>query len=88
MPLAHQTTAEHVMGAVEAILINGGPTPLALVAEVLETTPANATAALEMAAELGLVSLTGADYITSSPLTNQPLYRVAYCCFAHNTNIY
>jgi hypothetical protein len=69
MPLAHQTTAEHVMGAVEAIVINGGPTPLALVAEFLETTPANATAALEMATELGLVSQNGGDYITSSPLS-------------------
>jgi hypothetical protein len=69
MPLAHQTTAEHVMGAVEAIVINGGPTPVALVAEFLETTPANATAALEMAVELGLVSQNGADYVTSSPLS-------------------
>lgn len=69
MPLAHQTTAEHVMGAVEAIVINGGPTPVALIAEFLETTPANATAALEMAVELGLVSQNGADYVTSSPLS-------------------
>ena len=68
MPLASQTTAEHVMGAVEAIVVNGAPTNLAMIAEFLGTTPANATAALEMATELGLVTLNGADYITKSPL--------------------
>lgn len=68
MPLASQTTAEHVVGAVEAIVVNGGPTTLAMIAEFLGTTPANATAALEMATELGLVSLNGTDYITNSPL--------------------
>ena len=30
MPLASQTTAEHVMGAVEALVVNGGPQPLIL----------------------------------------------------------
>jgi hypothetical protein len=69
MPLVSQTTADHVMAAVEAIVVNGGPTTLAMIAEFLETTQANATAALEMAAELGLVSQNGADYITNSPLS-------------------
>lgn len=69
MPLASQTTAEHVMGAVEAVVINGGPTALAMIAEFLETTTANATAALEMAAELGLVSANGTDYVAVSPLS-------------------
>src|SRR5579859_7044496 len=68
MPLASQTTAEHVMGAVEAIVVNGRATSLAMVAEFLGTTPTSATAALEMATELGLVALNGANYITNSPL--------------------
>lgn len=68
MPLVSQTTADHVMGAVEAIVINGGPTTPVMIAEFLETTPANATAALEMAVELGLVALNGTDYIVNSPL--------------------
>jgi len=68
MPLVSQTTADHVMAAVEAIVVNGGPTTLAMIAEFLETTPANATAALEMAVELGLVTLNGNDYVTNSPL--------------------
>jgi len=68
MPLASQTTAEHVMGAVEAIVVNGGPTTLAMIAEFLDTTPANATAALDMATELGLVAMNGTEYVTNSPL--------------------
>ncbi len=68
MPLASQTTADHLMGAVEAIVVNGGPTNLAVIAEFLGTTPANTTAALEMAAELRLVTQNGADYVTDSPL--------------------
>jgi len=68
MPLASQTTAEHVMGAVEAIVVNGGPTALNMIASFLTPTPANATAALEMATELGLVSQNGNEYFASSPL--------------------
>jgi hypothetical protein len=68
MPLASQTTADHVMDAVEAIVVNNGPTALAVIAEFLETTPANATAALEMAIDLGLVATNGPDYVVSSPL--------------------
>jgi len=68
MPLASQTTADHVMDAVEAIVVNNGPTTLSLVAEFLETSPANATAALELSIDLGLVAMNGADYVVSSPL--------------------
>jgi hypothetical protein len=68
MPLASQTTAEHVMGAVEALVVNGGPTTLDLIAEFLDTTPANATAALEMAEELSLLSKNGNTYTAVSPL--------------------
>jgi len=68
MALASQTTAEHVMDAVEAIVVNGAPTNLTMIAEFLGTTPANATAALEMATELGLVALNGTDYNGVSPL--------------------
>ena len=49
MPLASQTTAEHVIGAVEAIVVNGQPTSLTMIAEFLGTVPNNATAALETA---------------------------------------
>jgi hypothetical protein len=68
MPLANQTSAEHIMGAVEAIVVNGQPTTLAMVADFLETTQGNATAALEMATDLGLVSMAGANYVATSPL--------------------
>jgi hypothetical protein len=68
MPLSSQTTADHVMDAVEAIVINAGPTPAALVADFLETTVPNATAALDLATDLGLVAVNGADYVSSSPL--------------------
>src|SRR2546422_706391 len=68
MPLASQTTAEHVMGAVEAVVVNGGPASLDLIAAFLDTTAANAIAALEMAAELGLVSQNGNVYAIISPL--------------------
>lgn len=68
MPLASQTTAEHVIGAVEAVVVNGNPMALALIADFLGTTPAHATAALEMAIELGLLSLNGANYTVASPL--------------------
>jgi len=81
MPLAHQTTAEHVMGAVEAIVVNGQPTSLAMITDFLETTPANATAALEMAVELALISQdANQNYVTLSPLcrfTAVPLQKVA-----------
>jgi hypothetical protein len=56
------------MDAVEAIVVNNGPTTLSLVAEFLETSPANATAALELSIDLGLVAMNGADYVVSSPL--------------------
>jgi hypothetical protein len=68
MPLASQTTAEHVMGAVEAIVVNGGPTTVDVVAEFLDATAANATAALEMAVELGLLSQNGNNFAVLSPL--------------------
>jgi hypothetical protein len=68
MPLASLTTAEHVMSAVEALVVNGGPATIDLIAEFLDTTPANATAALEMAEELGLLSHSGTTYTAANPL--------------------
>jgi len=68
MPLASQTTAEHVIGAVEALVVNGGPATVELIAEFLDTTPANAIAALEMGVELQLVLLNGGTYKAASPL--------------------
>lgn len=68
MPFTSQTTAEYVMGAVEALVVTGGPTTAELIAEFLDTTPGNATAALEMAEELKLLSRNGAAYASASPL--------------------
>src|SRR5579863_2797361 len=69
MPLSSQTTGDYVMGSVEAVVVNGKPTPLAMITEFLGTTTNNATAALEMAEELGLLSKgTNNEYITNSPL--------------------
>jgi hypothetical protein len=70
MPLASQTTGDHVMSAVEAIVVNGEPTALAMITEFLGTTAGNSTAALEMATELGLASQDAEthDYLTNSPL--------------------
>jgi hypothetical protein len=80
MPLASQTTAEHVMGAVEAVVVNGQPTSLNLIAEFLGTTVPNATAAVEMAGDLGLLVANGADYVVLSPLcrfTTNPEQKTA-----------
>lgn len=68
MPLASQTTAEYVMGAVEAVAVNGRATSAALIAEFLGTTVPTATAAIEMAVELGLLAASGTDYVPLSPL--------------------
>lgn len=68
MPLSAQTTADHVMDAVEGVVVNGGPTTLAQIAAFLDTTVANASAALELASDLGLVTLATTDYMVSSPL--------------------
>lgn len=56
------------MGAVEAIVVNGSPTTVDLIAQFLDTTQANATAALEMAVELGLLLQNANTYSTGSPL--------------------
>jgi hypothetical protein len=69
MPLASPSTAEHVMTAVESVVVNGGTTTAVLTAEFLETTPARATAALELAVELGLLVPNGNNgYGAASPL--------------------
>src|SRR2546421_7722019 len=68
MPLASPTTAEHVMSAVEALVANGGEATVEIVAEFIETTPARATAALNLAVELGLLTLHGTTYKASGPL--------------------
>jgi hypothetical protein len=68
MALASPTTAEHVMTAVEALIVNGGTAAVDLVAEFLETTSARATAALDLAVDMGLVSQNGNNYSTASPL--------------------
>lgn len=68
------------MGAVEALVVSGGPRDLTFVAEFLDTTPANATAALEMGIELGLLSEANGIYSAASALcrfTAVPEQKVA-----------
>lgn len=80
MPLASQTTAEHVMGAVEAVIVNGQATSIDLIADFLGTTVPNAKAAIELAVELGLLAPTGNDYVILSPLcrfTTNPEQKTA-----------
>jgi hypothetical protein len=68
MPLASPTTAEHLMGAVEAVVANGGEASVDLVAEFLETTESRAMAALALSVDLGLLALEGGSFKTASPL--------------------
>jgi hypothetical protein len=68
MPLASPTTAEHVMATVEAVVVTGGSATVDLVAEFLETTVPRATAALDLALELGLLARNGPHYAPASPL--------------------
>jgi hypothetical protein len=68
MAFASQTTADLVMGAVEALVVKGDPAALDFIAEFLDTTPANATAALDMAVELGLIVQNGNTFSVLSPL--------------------
>jgi hypothetical protein len=68
MPLSSPTTAEHVMAAVEATMANQGQASADLVAEFLDTDVARATAALNLAVELGLLILDAPNYRTASPL--------------------
>jgi hypothetical protein len=56
------------MGAVEVVVANGGEAPADLVAEFLETTQSRATAALDLAVDLGLLSSQAAVYKAASPL--------------------
>src|SRR2546428_1970164 len=68
MPLSSPTTAEHVMAAVEATVANGGQATVGLVTEFLETSAPRATAALNLAVELGLLAVDGTTYRAASPL--------------------
>lgn len=56
------------MGAVEAVVVNGRATSVNLIAEFLDTTVQNATAAVEMAVELGLLAPNGTEYVVASPM--------------------
>jgi hypothetical protein len=73
MPLASPTTAEQVMAAVEAVVANGADASADLIAAFLDTTPVRATAALDMAVELNLLSKHAALYRISSPLCRYTL---------------
>src|ERR1700678_4006517 len=66
--LASPTTAEHVVGAVEAVVANGNAAEPSLVADFLDTSVARATAALDMAVELGLLVHRNPSYHVASPL--------------------
>lgn len=73
MPLDSPTTAEQVMGAIEAVVANGAGAEPDIVAAFLDTTPVRAAAALEMAVELGLLIKHGNGYRATSPLSRYTL---------------
>ncbi len=73
MPLASPTTAEQVMAAVEAVVANGAEASADLIAAFLDITPVRATAALDMAVELNLLSKHTTSYKVASPLCRYTL---------------
>lgn len=78
-PLAQQTTAEHVVGCVDAVVSYSRPTDHAMVAAFLDIQEKQAKAALNTAVELGLLRKSGTNYSVGSPLcrflatSNQPV---------------
>jgi hypothetical protein len=73
MPLASPTTAEQVMAAIEAVVANGASAAPDMVAAFLDTTPIRATAALDMAVELGLLTKHANIYKATNPLCRYTL---------------
>ena len=61
------TTAEHAVGAVEAVVANGQETSPAFVAAFLDIPEARAEAGLLLAADLGLLQKQGARFEVASP---------------------
>jgi hypothetical protein len=84
MPLASPSTAEHVIAAVEAVLVNGATTSVDVVAEFLGTTLQRATAALELAVELGLLSSNGNTYGSEPTMPFYVCSRTEGRCAAHH----
>jgi hypothetical protein len=68
MPLQQQTSAEHVVGCIDALVSLGCPTPSATIATFVDISDRQAEAALDMATELELVRKVGSDFEISSPL--------------------
>lgn len=62
------TTADAVVGAVEAVVAGHGSSTQSIVAAFLDLPAANATSALELAEDLGLLRLNGTNYQVASPL--------------------
>jgi hypothetical protein len=73
MPLASFTTAEQVMSSIEAVVANGGEADADIVAAFLDTTRTRATAALQMATELGLLANDTNLFKCASPLCRYTL---------------
>jgi hypothetical protein len=63
----HHATAEQTVAAVEAVQVNG-VTPLSFVEKFCDLSTQQATNALSLAVDLGLLAETGGDYVVSSPL--------------------
>lgn len=61
-------TAEQVVAAVEAVVVNQRPTEVDFVADFLELTKDQAKAALELASDLNLLSSDAGKYLAASPL--------------------
>lgn len=63
-----ETTADNVVGAVQAVVASRGDATEQTVAEFLDQPPANATSALDLAEDLGLVRKNGATFEVASPI--------------------
>jgi hypothetical protein len=61
-------TAEQVIAVVEAVVFNRKPSDLAFIAQFVDITEQQATAALRLAEDLGFLSRAGANYKELSPL--------------------
>jgi hypothetical protein len=66
----YQTTAEEIIGAIDAILQKKNGASDQMIADFLSTSLPNAQNAANMCVELGLATLVGTDYLPSFPYSN------------------
>lgn len=77
--IIYQTTAEEIISATDAILLKHNGAEIQLIADFLTTTPVNAQNAVEMAVELGLVSIdNNQQYVPKFPYANYLVTSIAH----------